>query len=341
MFLEQSKKELIEAWLRYSPFMHFAVSPSRKFVFANDAFLNWCGYSTNELLNRTLVDITAREEQSNEDLLTPGAFDGFRSQRQTQIQLLPKNGKPTWGMIHVMRFPPSGDTVDFYLCSWDPAENGQSAVFKMAMERMAGFEQSQNAMNQKLAILTTRTDEETVVVSIVRLSMKHPKKALAVILFLLSITGYNQVLEALQRSGVVPLPSLPPVKHISGEPPAAAAAYQIFDETNEGAAELVAGQNISRHFKATTPAGRLYSWSISANEQPKSMSPVHGQPDPKGYRVGPGSGRIGGGRTGIHGSGDGGTGLPDGTPDAGSDHSDIGDRFSIDRCYSREHQNRF
>jgi hypothetical protein len=76
----------------------------------------------------------------------------------------------------------------------------------MAMEHTQKLDARIEAMTVELKAITTQTDEDKFVLGAIRMVQRHPKIAAGFIVMALSIFGLNNVVELLQRTGLVNLP---------------------------------------------------------------------------------------------------------------------------------------
>jgi hypothetical protein len=76
----------------------------------------------------------------------------------------------------------------------------------MAMEHTQRLDARIEAMTMELRAVTTQTDEDKFVLGAIRMVQRYPKMTAACVAFALSIFGLNNVVELLQRTGVVNLP---------------------------------------------------------------------------------------------------------------------------------------
>jgi hypothetical protein len=214
-------------------------------------------------------------------------LDAYNPTYQVKKQYIPKGAKPEWGQLTVMRYPLSGE-IECCLCTWEPLKNGTATAFAMAMEHTQKLDARIEAMTVELKAITTQTDEDKFVLGAIRMVQRHPKIAAGFIIMALSIFGLNNVVELLQRTGLIQLP----VK-IEKEPTHAALANQIGTVVD------------STGHKITTPAGTEIKWESVGQRRYKSVSAAD-------RCVGCGGCGCGQCSCGTAGQGDGTDDVPDG-----------------------------
>lgn len=192
---------------------------------------------------------------------------GLRSRFEVQMKFVPKGDKPAIGSLHVSRYPEQGE-FKFVVQHWAPMKNGTQAAFMLAMEHHQKTQLVLAEMTTELKALTTQTLEEKWVGSTIRMAMNHPRMTLAICVVAASIFGLNNIIELLQRTGVVTVPI--PVKQTTVEVPHV---------------DMMGMADNAVHIEASTPAGATITWSQS---DAGSMSDIRRQRNSE--RVGTGRG---------------------------------------------------
>ncbi len=149
--------------------------------------------------------ISVPDKNLESDIDESRNLDAYNPTYQVKKQYIPKGAKPEWGQLTVMRYPLSGE-IECCLCTWEPLKNGTATAFAMAMEHTQKLDARIEAMTVELKAITTQTDEDKFVLGAIRMVQRHPKIAAAFIVMALSIFGLNNVVELLQRTGLVNLP---------------------------------------------------------------------------------------------------------------------------------------
>jgi hypothetical protein len=151
------------------------------------------------------MSISVPDKSLEADVDEARNLDAYNPTYQVKKQYIPKGAKPEWGQLTVMRYPLSGE-IECCLCTWEPLKNGTATAFAMAMEHTQRLDARIEAMTMELRAVTTQTDEDKFVLGAIRMVQRHPKIAASFLFIALSIFGLNNVVELLQRTGLIQLP---------------------------------------------------------------------------------------------------------------------------------------
>ena len=124
---------------------------------------------------------------------------------RVQKRYIPENGKPQIGNLHVMRYPSTGE-IEFCFCRWDPLQNGTAQAFELAIDSIKKMQNELTTLTTGVKSVTTLTPEESWVHSTIRIAMKHPKIAFAVIASVFALGGSDAIINTLQRLGFIDQP---------------------------------------------------------------------------------------------------------------------------------------
>jgi len=198
--------EVVSTILRSSGIMWLISKPTGEILDASPEFMRWIGYTHDELLRLTWMQISAQDDSLRADMhavkdLTP--YDPFFIVRK---QYIPKNDKPSWGELMVTRHPMQGDHIEYCFCTWHPLKNGTAEAFAKAMENGLLVEKRLNEMTTVLNSITSQSEEDRYVLSTINMIRKHPKVAAAFVVIALGMFGLNNTLEFLQRTGIIEIP---------------------------------------------------------------------------------------------------------------------------------------
>lgn len=254
MWIDEAKEEQLRTWVKHCPAMKLVSTLDGRILWANAAFCEWSQYTLNELRQLTWMQISVPDKNLEADVDEAKNLDAYNPTYSVKKQYVPKGAKPEWGQLTVMRYPLSGP-IECCLCTWEPLKNGTAAAFTQAMENYGEITKRLEAMTTEIKTVTTQTDEDRFVLGTIRMVQRHPKIAAGFIIMALSIFGLNNVVELLQRTGLIQLP----VK-IEKEPTHAALANQIGTVVN------------STDHKITTPAGTEIKWQSVGQRRFKSLS---------------------------------------------------------------------
>ncbi len=151
------------------------------------------------------MQISVPDKNLEADVDEAKNLDAYNPSYAVKKQYVPKGAKPEWGQLTVMRYPLSGP-IECCLCTWEPLKNGTAAAFTQAMENYGEITKRLEAMTTEIKMVTTQTDEDRFVLGTIRMIQRHPKIAAAFIVMALSIFGLNNIVELLQRTGLIQLP---------------------------------------------------------------------------------------------------------------------------------------
>lgn len=180
--------------------------PTGEILDASPEFMRWIGYTHEEITRLTWMQISVQDDSLNSDLhsvanLTP--YDPFYIVRK---QYVPKNDKPAWGELIVTRHPMVGDKIEYCFCTWLPLKNGTAEAFAKAIENGLLVEKRISEMTTVLKQFTSQSEEDRYVLSTINMVKKHPRIAAAFVVIVLGMFGLNNVLEILQRTGLIEIP---------------------------------------------------------------------------------------------------------------------------------------
>jgi len=195
----------LRTWVKHCPAMKLVSTLDGQILWANAAFCDWSQYTLSELRKLTWMQISVPDKNLESDIDEAKTLDAYNPSYQVKKQYVPKGSKPEWGQLTVMRYPLSGE-IECCLCTWEPLKNGTATAFAMAMEHTQKLDARLEAMTTELKVMTGRSDEENFILSGIRMVQRHPKVAAACLAFALSIFGLNNIVELLQRTGLIQLP---------------------------------------------------------------------------------------------------------------------------------------
>ena len=200
---EQPVSVLVEI-LQEMPSCYLISGVDGEIYWANAAFLHWTGYSSiSELKKAGWQKLSAEGADLQADMDAAGELKAGRIREYLITkQYVPKGGKPEWGQLFVQRKPAIGN-FEFAVCNWNPLKNGTASAFGEAMQRCEKIQEQLSQMNQHISTLTTRTEEENWINATIRVSMKHPKIAFAVLVVIMSIFGVNNILDIAEKIGLI------------------------------------------------------------------------------------------------------------------------------------------
>lgn len=202
---ETANEHHLRTWVKHCPAMKLVSTLDGQILWANAAFCEWSQYTLNELRKLTWMQISVPDKNLEADIDEAKSLDAYNPSYSVKKQYIPKGAKPEWGQLTVMRYPLTGP-IECCLCTWEPLKNGTATAFALAMEHFSTITLRLDAMTTELRIVTGRTDEEEMVIKGLRMVQRNPRKAMAFVAIALSIFGLNNVVELLQRTGLVHIP---------------------------------------------------------------------------------------------------------------------------------------
>jgi hypothetical protein len=206
MWIDDIDDEALRTWIRHSPNMQLVSSINGEIVWANEAFCEWSQYTLNELKRLTWMQISVQDKDLEADIEAAKSLTPYNPIYTIKKQYVPKGSKPEWGHLTVMRYPLQGE-IQFCLCAWEPLKNGTAIAFSMAMEKFIEVDKRLKEMSTEISSLTSQTDEDKFVLGGIRMIKRYPKVAAGLLVVMLSLFGLNNILEILQRTGFVQLPT--------------------------------------------------------------------------------------------------------------------------------------
>jgi hypothetical protein len=197
--------EHLRTWVKHCPAMKLVSTLEGEILWANAAFCEWSKYTLNELRRLTWMQISVPDASLVADIQEMKNLDAYNPTYSVTKQYIAKNEKPQWGQLSVMRYPLTGD-IECCLCTWEPLKNGTATAFGAAMDQSLKVEQRLIEMAAEIRLVTSQTEEDKFALNLIRMTQRHPRIVMAIIFVMLSVLGVNNVMEILQRTGVVELP---------------------------------------------------------------------------------------------------------------------------------------
>jgi len=205
MWIDDTDCEPMRLWLKHTPAMKLVSSLSGHILWANSAFCEWSQYTLNELRRMTWMQLSVPDKNLEADIDEANNLDAYSPSYIVKKQYSPKGSKPEWGQLTVMRFPLSGE-IQCCLCTWEPLKNGTATAFTMAMEHSEKLDKKIETMTTEIRTLTSQSDDDKLFLGAIHIIQRNPKLAIGLIVAGLSIFGLNNIVELLQRTGLVTLP---------------------------------------------------------------------------------------------------------------------------------------
>jgi hypothetical protein len=192
----------LRAWLKHTPAMKLVSTLDGKILWANSAFCDWSQYTLGELRKLTWMQISVPDESLRSDIDESARLDAYNPMYQVKKQYIPKGMKPEWGQLTVMRYPLTGE-IECCFCTWEPLKNGTATAFAMAIENYKTIEKRIEEMTKEMRLITHQSEEDKFILGGFRMIKRNPRLSLGFLVIALSVFGLNNVVELLQRTGLV------------------------------------------------------------------------------------------------------------------------------------------
>lgn len=207
-WLVEANCDAIKHIVRHSSAMYLISTLDGKILWANPAFCECIKYTLVELTKLTWMQISVDDSDLDMDIENSKNLTEYNLSYTCQKRYVPKNDKPQLGNLHVTRYPATGE-IEFCVCRWEPLVNGTAQAFELAIDTQKKLVAQMTELTKAIEVSTSQTDEQKFTLSVVAMAAKHPKIAFGLIVAILSIGGFDTILNTLQRLGYI---AQPPVK---------------------------------------------------------------------------------------------------------------------------------
>jgi PAS domain S-box-containing protein len=232
MWISEADQEVLAIWVEHCPALKLVSGPGGEIFWANRAFREFSEYTLKELQGLGWKRLSVDSESLDADLQALQEIQsGYIQDYTVNKQYRTKSGSAKWGILTVLRYPAAGP-IQCFLCTFEPLKNGTATAFELAVDRINAMTTAIEGVKAEVKTLTTMDADATWVDATIKLVKRHPKFAGAFFAVALSIFGLNNVVELLQRVGLIQLPvKIQPVN--VGEHETGATALNISDEKSE------------------------------------------------------------------------------------------------------------
>lgn len=204
-WIDECECDVLKAFARHTAVCVLISKVDGTIVWANTAFCEWSRYTLSELQTIGWKKLSADDESLQADIEAAKSLDVYCLSYTVEKQYIPKNDKPQWGILNVLRYPATGE-MKYCCCTWEPLKNGTATAFAYAMEHSKSTINELEKLSLEVSKLTSQTDEVKWVMSTVSLAKTYPKLFATVIVITFSIFGMNNVVELLGRFGIIEIP---------------------------------------------------------------------------------------------------------------------------------------
>lgn len=229
MWISEADQEVLAIWVEHCPALKLVSGPGGEIFWANRAFREFSEYTLKELQGLGWKRLSVDGDSFDANLqalrdMQSGYIQDFTCNEQYRT----KSGSAKWGILTVLRYPAAGP-IQCFLCTFEPLKNGTATAFELAVDRINAMTTAIEGVKAEVKTLTTMDADATWVDATIKLVKRHPKMAGAFLTVALSIFGLNNIVELMQRVGLLQLPvKIQPVN--VGEHEAGATALNISDE---------------------------------------------------------------------------------------------------------------
>ena len=189
-WIETQDRELLETALKHLECCVFASSMDGKFYWANLSFLEWSGYTLFELQSMTWMDMSVRDGSLSADINESKKLDDYQQSYAVRKQYIPKQAKPVWGTLRVLRYPAHGE-IACCICTWHPLHDDSKESFYLAVEAIGKMSSELQKLNEMVNSIEARSMLESTVVMAMKLAIKYPKSAWIVFVSIIGVVGGN------------------------------------------------------------------------------------------------------------------------------------------------------
>lgn len=211
MWISQADQQILATWIEHCPALKLVSGVNGEIFWANRAFREFTEYTLKELQAIGWKRLSVDSESLDADIdALKQMQSGYIQDYTVNKQYRTKSGAAKWGILTVLRYPAAGD-IEFFLCTFEPLKNGTATAFNLAMERIGEMTSQISGLKGEVTKLATLDPDTTWVDSTFKLIKRHPKVAGGFLALALSVFGLNNVVELLQRVGLVEIPVKTPV----------------------------------------------------------------------------------------------------------------------------------
>lgn len=197
-WLDLQPIEMLRAAIVHSPCCIIFSTQDGKNLWANDSFLEWIGYTQTELQQRTWMDISVHDSSLSADIEAASRLDGYHVTYSVKKQYVPKNSRPKWGTLYVMRYPPGGEQL-CCMCVWEPMLDDNADSFELAKASVVKMESELAELKRLLEQAEATSLIEKAMLISVKLAITYPKAAMATFLFCCILVGGSAFLDVLKN----------------------------------------------------------------------------------------------------------------------------------------------
>jgi PAS domain S-box-containing protein len=218
MWVSKQERDLLELLIRNCDMPILFTGAEGAIFWANAACEEFIGYTSWELTTGTSGKgvgwdrlFVSGENLEADREMSKQCAKGERHKYSIKTQCLPKNEKPIWVELNVLRYPVVGD-LQCFIVLINPLKNGNQAAFAMNMERLKEFseelrkiqERHQQMENNIISgvknVYAERSETEQIFLSTARLVNRNPKVSGIICLVILIMILGTQLVQAIETT---------------------------------------------------------------------------------------------------------------------------------------------
>jgi PAS domain S-box-containing protein len=197
-WLETQQREVLETALWHSECCMLCSTVDGKILWANSAFVAWSGYTLGELQNMSWMDLSVRDGSLVADQFEANKLDGYMQSYSVRKQYIPKQSKPVWGTLRVLRYPAYGEML-CCICTWHPLQDDSKEAFSLAVEAIGKVQSEIEKLSAMVNQIEARSLLESTVVMAIKLGIKYPKSSWTIMVTFVIAIGGNAGFDLLQK----------------------------------------------------------------------------------------------------------------------------------------------
>lgn len=190
VWLATQERQLLEITLRHLECCILMSTVQGNILWANDAFVHWSGYTQSELQTMTWMDLSVRDASLMADTFEAKQLDGYQQTYRVRKQYIPKQSKPVWGTLNVLRYPAIGE-LQCCICTWHPLGDDSREAYTLATEAIHSMSSELQRLSDALSAHVSQSLFESTIVSILKLGIKYPKASWVVFVTIVLLIGGN------------------------------------------------------------------------------------------------------------------------------------------------------
>jgi hypothetical protein len=207
MWLNDVSVDDIKSFIQHTSTMIIVSKVDGTILWANESFCTWIKYTNYELLRTNWITISSQDSDLEADRQELSSLTPSNNQYSVQKRYIPKNSKPELGTLTVVAFF-KDKQIDYCINVWEPFKNGTAAAFDLSITTTNNMSKAINELTNSVSTLTVQKEEEKFLLSIFKMVQKYPKISATVFFILVGLAGFDNILNTLQRLGILPSPSV-------------------------------------------------------------------------------------------------------------------------------------